>query len=116
MNERSPNLVERRTAKRREALLLANQVRTAQAELKRRLRDGRVNPVVLLRGQDEMWSRFAFELKVGVLLKSIPTFGRNTVTELLQEAGLLHEDRLKNHSPETIARLVYLVELCLGRE
>lgn len=111
-----PNLIEERQRKRREALELANKVRTAQAELKRRLVRGEVNPVVLLQGQDEMWSRFAYELKVGVLLRSIPTFGKTVVRDILAECGLFHEDRLKNQDTQKIARLVYLVELCLGRE
>lgn len=116
MEAQHQNIALRIRQHRREALELANMVRTAQAELKRRLRQGRVNPVVLLQGHDEMWSRFAMELKIGPLLRSIPGFGREHVREILAECGMFPDDRLKNQSPEKIARLVYLIELCLERE
>lgn len=109
-------LPERRRRQRQEALDIANQTRTLQAELKKRLRDGRVNPVVLLEGHDRVWSKFALELKVGVLLRSIPTFGQDTVREILHEVGLFTDDKLKHQSNAVRKRLTYLVGLVLARE
>lgn len=112
----TPDILARHREKRLDNLAWANKVRVAQAEMKRRLRDGRIKPLPMLEGHDETWSRFAREVKVGVMLNAIPRLGQSTVKEILYECDLDHDDRLKNATEEQVARLIGLVTLILNRE
>ena len=108
--------LDRRQQQREAALLTANQVRIAQAELKRRIKDGRVDPLRALEGKDEMWSDFVTHLKLGVFLRFIPRFGRETVEEILRDVGLYSNSRLRDQPAEVRARVLFLVRMLLERE
>lgn len=112
----APDILARHREKRMQNLEWANKVRVAQAEMKRRLRDGRIQPLRMLEGHDETWSRFAREVKVGVMLNAIPRLGTSTVKEILYECDLDHDDRLKHATEEQTERLIGLVRMLLNRE
>jgi len=106
----------RQNEKRVENLKWANKVRIAQAEMKRRLREGRIDPVLMLEGYDKTWSRFAREVKIGVLLNAIPRLGNSTVREILAECQMYPEDRLKEVEEWQRDRCIHLVKILLTRE
>lgn len=98
------------------ALETANKVRSAGATLKKRMRRGELDPVAILRGQDDVWGRFADEVKLEPLLRSIPRFGRRTVHNIIVEVEVYPTTRLKNLPPHTRNRLADLVASIQGRE
>jgi hypothetical protein len=106
----------RLTRQRIEALEVANAVRAAQAQLKQAIKHGELDPVLIVLGQDDVWGRFAEELKLEPLLRSVPRFGRRTVHSILTECGLYPNSRLKQLSPETRQLLAHTVAAVQRRE
>jgi len=106
----------RQNQKRVENLKWANKVRVAQGEMRRRLRAGRIDPVLLLEGHDKTWSRFAREVKIEGLLMAIPGLGLSTVREILTECQMFPEDRLNKVQAWQRDRCIHLVSILLTRE
>lgn len=106
----------RNLQQRQRALEAANKVRSAQAAIKKRLHSGELDPVSLIRGQDDVWGRAAGDLKLEPLLRSIPRFGRRTTHGILTECGLYPNNRLRELDATARAELAGMVAVILHRE
>lgn len=70
------------------ALGKAQRVRAARAQLKRGLKDQKIDPVALMRGGDEVWEPWIGEMRLDALLAMVPGFGPATVEDFLNAVHL----------------------------
>lgn len=107
---------EERNQQRRDALKVANSVRSAKALLKRRLQAGELDPVPIIRGeQDDAWARFGEDLRLGVFLRAIRGIGSRSADSIMREAGVYSDDRLRTCTNEQREALSQLVMVMMGR-
>ncbi len=96
-----------------EALALANQIRIRRANLKRNIRQGKLDPVKLLEGGYVDWEEAFTDTTVEQFLMAIPRFGRITVQEILNELkvnGTLKLQYLTIARRKQLANMVRMVK------
>jgi hypothetical protein len=114
---------ERLEAQRDEALRLANRKRMAKSALRKGIRDGSIDPLLLLDGHlDEREIEiFTGEMvaigdalascRIGDLLLDIPRFGKQTRKEIMRELSINTDTKFKDLSPSRRQDLTHVVRL-----
>lgn len=95
------------------ALAYGNQIRSAGALLKKEMKKGAVDPVVVMRGDDAEWEPFVRPMKLGAFLRSVPTFGPRTVEDFLAHVSLSSDVRLRALTYERRGELAELIDATL---
>ena len=87
---------------RREALLRANEVRSARKRLKEELRQGKVDLAPLLAD----YPSFLATARIGMLLQALPGYGPTKVGKLLSTSRISHSKTVAGLTPRQRHELV----------
>ncbi len=98
------------------ALEKANWVRVQRGELRRALKEGRVDPWALLCGSVSEWEMVVREMKVSEVLIRIPGVGRATRDDALEELDLSMVVTMEGLTYQRRAELAAFLEGVLAGE
>jgi hypothetical protein len=107
----SRTIQDARREQRMNALKLANDKRTQNAQLKRLVGNQEVDPIDVLNQRDHPWYEVAGSMKIQDFLLCIRGFGTKTVEEILGEFSVSGKIKINRLSAQRRRELIHLIRL-----